>query len=174
MFDTVPIASNIGFTPFRVNLVDTPIRHTRRMLVTISFFGVRLFEWPKPPREPFAASTLMLRNMLIDCPGCKLSLQGHSWATLAEAGNESDIKRLPDLVRSRNLGELSEIKSFDGMKDAIIAAAVSCPEVHGGTLWYVDYHELWANEAFGEFYRHDQQQWSELLQCFPKLAWHPF
>jgi len=144
------------------------IRRTWRKLVD-------LLEIKKPGRRsPYAAATLFKRNMLRVCPACKLSLESHAWATLAEAGNKEDMTRLLELFRAREWANLRAIHSFEGTKNAIIASAIKCPTGRGYTFWYVDPVEIYANHEFGEDCAHDPDQWKAFLEATMELEWHPF
>jgi hypothetical protein len=116
----------------------------------------------------------MLQDMIGVCPKCKQALIGHAWATLAEAGNPSDVSKLFLFLEAKDWENLHAIQSFDATKNAIIVIALQCKDVAGSTLPYVDYAELYSASERGEFCVLTELQWLGLNQALPGLDWHSF
>jgi hypothetical protein len=114
-----------------------------------------------------------IAQMVGSCPVCKLSLASHTWAKLAEAGTEADYHRALRLCSERLWGELAQIHSFDGTRNAVLVMAICCPTDGGVVFPYVDYQELYAASERGEIVTFDVAQW-EQVASLPNLQWHEF
>jgi len=133
----------------------------------------RIFEIePHTKRDPYAAAAQFLCKMVPACPICLSSLVDHSYATLAEAGNREDLERLGSAFDSKQWNLLSQIHSFDGLKNAICVYAVTCPAGAGFAVEYISYEEFWSDDQLVKSQALDTSEWSALLQTFPSLDWH--
>lgn len=108
------------------------------------------------------------------CPVCSSNLDGHCFATLAEAGNEADMESLMSAFELNDWARLSSISSFEWDKNAFVAKAISCPNGAGFAVATISYFELWWDDDLIRSNALDQAQWSALTSAFPNTEWHPF
>ena len=127
---------------------------------------------PDAQQDTHAASARNLCDMVPACPVCSSSLAGHSFGTLAEAGNKEDMRVLLAAFEAQEWERLSHIHSFEGSKNAICANAVACPVGVGFTLAFISYVELYAHDELARSQALDEAGWSSLLCAFPNLDWH--
>jgi len=128
----------------------------------------------QPDAQPdrYAASARNLGEMVPTCPVCGSSLGGHSFATLAEAGNKEDMLKLIPALDSKAWEQLSQIHSFEGSKNAICANAIACPSGAGFTIAFISYVELYSHDELARSQALNLAEWASLLRVFPNADWH--
>jgi hypothetical protein len=111
--------------------------------------------------------------MVPTCPICDSSLAGHSFAALAEAGNEADMRILLSTFEAKEWEQLLHIHSFDVTKNAICANAVKCPTGAGFTVAFISYQELYSHdELAARSQALDAVEWASLTRAFQNVDWH--
>ena len=124
---------------------------------------------PKPETPDIWASAVnTIKTLIGDCPVCNLPLDGHSWLTLAQAGNKEDMDQLTESSVKRDWAKLTGIDSFVGDRNTIIALAIDCPSGTGFTFEYIDWWELAAPPPTKlRCFVLSQEQWQELINLLP-------